>query len=91
MECTKMNNKKYSVLCYIINGYEDVKEIIQKDPDVEYILVTDDKNLKSNTWTVVYDENLLAFSSIFDRCYAIRFNIFKYCHTPICVYIDGNV
>lgn len=87
-----MNNaKRYSILCYIINGYENVKEVIQKDPLCEYVLVTDDKNLRSNTWNVIYDESLLNLSSIFDRCYAIRFNVFKYCHTPICVYIDGNV
>ena len=86
-----MNSIRYSVLCYIINNYENVKEIIQKDPNAEYILVTDDKNLKSNTWTVIYDESLLSLKSTFDRCYAIRFNVFKYCHSPICVYIDGNV
>ena len=82
---------RYSILCYIINGYEDVKEVLQKDPNAEYILVTDDKNLTSNTWNVIYDESLNALPSTFDKCYAIRFNVFKYCHSPICVYIDGNV
>ena len=51
---------KYSILCYIINNYENVKEVIEKDPNAEYILVTDDKNLKSSTWNVVYDESLLS-------------------------------
>ena len=82
---------KYSVLCYIINNYEHVHEVLEKDPDAEYILVTDDKDLKSSTWNVVYDESLLSLPSTFDRCYSIRFNVFKYCHTQICVYIDGNV
>lgn len=82
---------KYSILCYIINDYENVKEVKEKDPECEYILVTDNKSLKSDTWTVVYDERLLDLPSVFDRCYAIRFNVFKYCHTPICIYIDGNV
>ena len=53
--------------------------------------MTDDKNLTSNTWNVVYDESLLNIKSIFDKCYAIRFNVFKYCHAPICIYIDANV
>lgn len=82
---------KYSVLCYIINDYEIVREIGEKDPEAEYILVTDDKNLKSETWTVVYDEDLLKMRSTFDKCYSIRFNVFKYCHAPICIYIDANV
>lgn len=83
--------KRYSVLCYIINGYEDVKEIGEKDPEAEYVLVTDDKTLKSTTWDVVYDENLLSMRSTFDKCYAIRFNLFKYCHAPLCIYIDANI
>ena len=48
---------KYSVLCYIFNGYEQVREVQEKDPNAEYILVTDDPKLKSNTWKVVYDAN----------------------------------
>ena len=40
---------KYSVLTYIFDGYEIVQEIEQKDPEAEYILVTDDPNLKSDT------------------------------------------
>ena len=82
---------KYSVLCYIINQYEIVHEILEKDPEAEYVLVTDDPNLKSNTWNVIYDESLNLLPSTFDKCYAIRFNVFKYCHSPICVYVDGNV
>ena len=49
---------KYSVLCYIFNGYEQVREVQEKDPNAEYILVTDDPKLKSKTWKVVYDEKL---------------------------------
>lgn len=83
-------NKKYTVLCYIINGYERVHEVLESDPECEYILVTDDPNLKSRTWNVVYDESLLGMS-VFDRCYSIRFNIFKYATTDICIYIDANI
>lgn len=82
--------KKYSVLCYIINGYEKVHEVLELDPDCEYILVTDDPDLKSNTWKVVYDKSLLGMS-VFDRCYSIRFNVFKYVTTDICIYVDANI
>lgn len=82
--------KRYTVLTYIINNYEKVHEIKNKDPEAEYLLITDDKNCTSGTWTVVYDADLEGLST-FDKCYAIRFNCFKYCHTNICVRIDGSI
>lgn len=82
--------KRYTVLTYIINHYEVVHEILEKDPEAEYLLITDDASLKSATWTVVYDPDLEGLST-FDKCYAIRFNCFKYAHTDICMRLDGNV
>jgi tRNA G18 (ribose-2'-O)-methylase SpoU len=38
---------KYTVLTYIFNGYENVREIGESDPDAEYLLITDDPELKS--------------------------------------------
>ncbi len=86
-----MSNKyKYSVLCFIVNDYEIVREIENKDDNVEYILVTDNKELKSNTWNVVYDkdlENMLPF----EKCCNIKYNLFKYITTNICIYIDASI
>lgn len=82
--------KRYSVLTYIINNYEIVREVRQADPEAEYILVTDDQHLTSTTWQVIYDEELEGLS-VFDKCYAIRFNCFKYCTTEICVRIDASI
>ena len=81
---------RYSVLCYIINNYEIVHEVIERDPDAEYIIVTDDPRLESKTWNVIYDKDLKGLST-FDKCYSIRFNIFKYVSSDICIYIDANV
>lgn len=81
---------KYTVLCYIIDNYEVVHEVLEKDPDAEYILVTDDKCLTSKTWHIVHDPALDGLST-FDKCYAIRFNVFKYATTDICIYIDANI
>ena len=83
---------KYTILSFIIGkNYELLHEIVNKQNDVEYILVTDDKELKSNTWNIVYDEDLLKYQSGFERCFAIRYNVFKYCSTDICVTIDGSI
>lgn len=82
--------KQYTVLTYIFNGYEKVHEVGEKDPDAEYLLITDDPNLKSDTWTVVVDDSLNRLSP-FGRCYEVRFHPFRYAKTPIVVRIDGSI
>ena len=82
--------KRYSILTYIINDYEQVREVEQIDSEAEYILVTDNPQLKSVTWNVIYDQDLEGLS-VFDKCYSIRFNCFKYCSTDICVRIDASI
>ena len=81
---------KYTVLTYIINKYEFVHEIAEKDPEAEYLLITDDPQLQSNTWTVIYDESLSSMHPM-NACYSIRYNLFKYAHTDICIYLDSNI
>lgn len=82
--------KQYTVLTYIFNNYEDVHEIKEKDPLAEYVLVTDDPGLKSDTWRIYYDGSLLNLSP-FDKCYQVRFHPFRYAKTDIVVRIDGSI
>ncbi len=81
---------RYTVLTYDIGNYEILREIGEKDPEAEYIWVTDDKTQTSDTWTVVYDESLEGMHPL-DKCYSIRFNAFKYCHSDICLRIDSSI
>ena len=81
---------KYTVLTYIFNGYENVREIGESDPDAEYLLITDDPELKSDTWKVVYDPELDGLSP-FDKCYRVRFGLFKYASADVCFYVDGSI
>lgn len=81
---------KYTVLTYIFNGYENVHEVARKDPDAEYILVTDDHNMKSSTWKIVVDDSLSGLS-VFDKCYQVRFHPFRYASTDTVVRIDGSI
>jgi hypothetical protein len=87
--------ENYTVLTYIIGDYETVHELEfdpTNTPHVEYLLVTDNKDLKSDTWKVVYDETLINDDlHTFDRCYNIRFDLFKYATHDICVRIDGSI
>ena len=85
-----MGKYRYSLLAYIFNGYEQLHEVRETDPECEYVLVTDDRSLKSATWKIVYDPSLEGLS-VFDKCYAVRFNVFKYCSTDICIYLDANI
>ena len=82
---------KYSVLTYNIAGYEIIHNIPDDciNPEIEYIYVTDDHSITSNTWTVVYADDLTG--STFDKCYQIRFDPFRFCHTDIVMRIDGSM
>lgn len=84
------SSKRYSVLSYIFNGYEKVHEVGEKDPDAEYLLITDDIFLESDTWNVIYDPFLDGMSP-FDKTFYVRYNCFRYCHTDICLRIDGSI
>ena len=85
-----MGSKRYSVLTYIVGNADPVHEIGEKDPDAEYLLVTDNPAVKSDTWEVVLDDTLQG-PSAFDKCYSIRFDCFRYCHTDICLRVDSSV
>ena len=82
-------SKRYAVLTYIFNGYENVHEIQEKDPDAEYILITDDPNLTSSTWNIIYKP--YKGYSTFDKCYDVRFNPFQFTNSPIIFRIDGSI
>jgi hypothetical protein len=84
--------KKYSVLMYNFNDYEIMREPQEVDPDCEYIYVTDNPKFKDKTkvWKVIVDNDLKGLSP-FDKCYSVRFNLFKYATTPVCIYMDGSI
>ena len=81
--------KRYTVLTYIFNGYEFVHEVGEKDPEADYVLVTDDPNITSETWRVVYSST--PGYSPFAKCYDERFHPFRYADTPIVVRVDGSI
>lgn len=82
--------EKYSVLSYIIGGYDTIKPILYKSPNAEYILVTDNKELKSDDWNIIYVDNFHPEDN-FDLCYKIRFNPFVFVNTNIVLRIDASI
>lgn len=81
--------KRYTVLTYIFGGYDNVPEVAERDPEADYVLVTDDPNLKSETWRVIYDP--MPDRSVFAKCYSVRFHPFLYAPTPIVLRVDGSI
>lgn len=81
---------KYSVLMYNFNNYEILREPEEIDPECEYIYVTDNEHLRSDKWKIIVDKSLNGLS-VFDKCYRVRFNLFKYATTPVCIYVDGSI
>lgn len=81
---------KYTVLTYIFGGYEVVHEVEEKDPEAEYVLVTDDKTLTSRTWTIVHEDSMEGWP-VMDKCYYVRFHPFKYVNTDTVIRIDGSI
>lgn len=57
---------------------------------IEYICVTDDINLKSDTWKIIVDEDLKDKNPEYASFY-VRYHPFKYCNSDICMRIDGSI
>ena len=69
---------------YNFNDYEIMREPKEVDPECEYIYVTDNPKYQNETkvWKVIVDKDLDGLSA-FDKCYSVRFNLFKYTTTPV--------
>ena len=79
--------KRYSILMYNLNNYEIMREPMEIDQECEYIYVTDNPDLQKQTkvWKIVVEKDLEGLPA-FDKCYKVRFNLFKYCSTNTCIY-----
>lgn len=84
---------KFTVLTLITNNYEPVREIPNMSPDVEYLLVTDNKDTKSDTWTIVYEPAIdNDWMTPQEKIFYIKWNkLFDYCHSDYVLRIDGAI
>lgn len=83
---------KYSIITYNFNNYEVLRQIDQKSDNCEYIYITDNPNLKSNTWKIVLqNQKLKSFKNVWQKCYYIRYHLFEFCNTQYCLYLDGSM
>ena len=83
---------KYAVIMYNFNNYEIMRDVpdCALDPDIEYLYITDDPNLKAKNWKIILEHDLDGLSP-FDKCYRVRFNLFKYTNAEMVLYVDGSL
>lgn len=84
------SDKKYTVLSFNIGNYEQPREVKHPSPDAEYIYVTDNPDVTSDTWNVIHIENLHPEDN-FSTCWQIRYNPFKYASTDTVIKVDGSM
>ena len=84
---------KYSILTFNFNGYENFREIKPEvyNPDVEYVYLTDNESITSNTWNVKYLQKPDDCQNYFEFVYRLRYNPFDYVTNDIVMIIDGSV
>ena len=85
-----MNKKRYTVLTFNFGGgYEILREIRHKSPNAEYIYVTDDRSITSQTWDIRYIDNPHP-EDVFFACWQVRYNPFVFASTDVVIRIDGS-
>lgn len=85
-----MRRPSYTVLTFLFGNYEKLHEVEDVQPNVEYLCITDNKNLRSSTWKVIYDEVDPSFTP-FRKVIETRYNPFKYASAEVCLIIDGSI
>lgn len=81
---------KYAVITYIFGKNKELlRKPLVKD-DIEYICVTDQKDLKSNDWKIILDE-MPDVKCVRDKMVYVKYNPFKYTDADVICVIDGTL
>ena len=83
--------KKYSILTFMFNGYEFIREPLKTSENAEYILVTDDPTLKSDKWTIKLIPEEYRNASGFTKSFYVRYHPFEFVNTDTCLVLDGSI
>lgn len=83
---------KYGVLSYLVGNYDKTHKIIEKTPNCQYVLVTDNPSFKDESgYEVVYAPELSRFNNNFDKILYIRYHPFLFIDCDIVLRIDASV
>lgn len=81
--------KKYTILSFCFNGYDNIREPLILDPAAEYIYITDHK-VESKSWKVIIDPKLVNKNPIYSSYY-VRYHPFEYVNTDIVFIVDSSI
>lgn len=88
---TKTPKYKYSVLTCIFDDYESIREVINPRDDVEYVLVTDDHSLSSNTWHIKYIDSFFEGMGGYAKSAYVKYHPFEFVESDVFIWLDGSV
>ncbi len=81
---------KYSVLTFVFDNYDFIREPVEVSTDCEYVLVTDNKNITSSKWTIKHLPSYFDDASGFTKSFYVRYHPFEFVTTDVCVVLDGS-
>ena len=81
---------KYSVLTFVFNDYDFIREPLEVSPDCEYVLVTDNRNITSSKWTIKYLSSNFDNATGFTKSFYVRYHPFEFVSTDVCIVLDGS-
>lgn len=82
---------KYSVLTCIFNNYEVLRTPYNPNPDVEYVCVTDNPELKDDVWQIKYLNDIQKLMPENNQWTYVRYHPFEFVSNDICLYVDGSI
>lgn len=83
--------KKYSILTCLFGNYERLQEVKDYRDDVEYICITDNRDLTSVTWEIKMADKFILSLPFVNQWTYIRYHPFEFVNTDVCLYIDASV
>lgn len=81
--------KQYTILTFIFNGYDKLREPLIVDQNAEYICITDKKIISKN-WKIIIDPKLVNKNPIYSSYY-IRYHPFEYVNTDTVIIVDSSI
>ena len=83
---------KFTVITAIFGNYECLRDNQYQNKDVDYLCITDNPNLKSNTWKIIVNpEQINPDWSPRKKTYYVRYHLFEFCNTPNAIWMDGSI
>lgn len=77
-----MSEYKYSILTVNFGKYEILLDPKEPRDDVEYVCVTDDPDLKSDVWKIIYKPGMWFLYP--------KHNPYEFVSTDVCLWLDGS-